>query len=305
MACPTCGEQCTCAPERDASTRTTLLDSEPANAPGEPWRQEVASRVDAFCARRGRKRMPRIPSLSLDFERAARATVAAHYAVPEPQVDPAPHLAPEPETSNVIEFPRLPKALPPHLEPVPYADELAEPIIETPRILDAEEPSGLLFGGEGRPAITLESAPGPEPEDDAGPQGECASLARRIFAATLDGVLVAIAAAVFAIVFLHMAGTLPRSRMAPVLAAGLPALLWAIYQYLFLVHAAATPGMRVAGLCLCTFDNRPARRSLRRWRAIAMMISALALGLGFLWASVDEYGLCWHDRITRTVLRRR
>ena len=316
MACPTCGVRCTCAPEADASTRTTLLDSDAVSETdlaheqpaldglGEEWRQEVASRVDAFCARRGRKRVPRTPSLSLDFERAARATAAAHYAVPEPQAEPTPTPAPQAETSNIIEFPRLPTALPPHLEPVPYADELAEPILVTPRILDAEEPSGLLFGGESRPAITLESAPEPEADDDAGPIGECASLARRIVASTLDAVIIAIAIALFATVFLHMAGTLPRSRMALLMAIGLPALFWGIYQYLFLVHAAATPGMRVTSLRLRTFDGQPARRSLRRWRAIAMMISALALGLGFLWASVDEYGLCWHDRITRTALRR-
>ncbi|MFZ3212488.1 MAG: RDD family protein [Terriglobales bacterium] len=310
MACPICGEQCTCPREREVSTRAALLDPEPrgddpplSDGQDDVWRQEVASRVDAFCARRGRKRMPRIPSLSLDFERAARATAAAHYAVPEPQVEPAPEPAPEPEASNLIEFPR-PAEPPSYLEPIPTIEELAEPILEKPRILDAEEPSGLLFGGEGRPAITLESPPEPQPDDDAGPVGEHASLSRRIFAATLDGLLVAIAAAVFATIFLHIAGTLPRSRTAFLLALAVPVFLWAMYQYLFLVHAAATPGMRVAGLCVRTFDNLPARRSLRRWRAITMMVSGMALGLGFLWASIDEYGLCWHDRITRTVLRR-
>ena len=314
MACPICGEQCTCPREREVSARAALLDPElrgddPPLFDGQDhvWRQEVASRVDAFCARRGRKRMPRTPSLSLDFERAARATAAAHYAVPEPQVEPmlepAPEPAPEPEASNLIEFPR-PAEPPAYLEPMPTLEELAEPILDKPRILDAEVPSGLLFGGQGRPAITLESAPEPQSDDDAGPAGEHASLGRRICAATLDGLLVAIAAAVFATIFLHIAGTLPRSRTAFLLALALPVLLWAMYQYLFLVHAAATPGMRVAGLRVRTFDNLPARRSLRRWRAIAMMVSGMALGLGFLWASIDEYGLCWHDRITRTVLRR-
>ena len=310
MACPICGEQCTCPREREVSARAALLDPEPRgddppsfDGQDHVWRQEVASRVDAFCARRGRKRMPRIPSLSLDFERAARATAAAHYAVPEPQVESAPEPAPEPEASNLIEFPR-PAEPPSYLEPIPTLEELAEPILDKPRILDAEEPSGLLFGGEGRPAITLESVPEPQSEDDAGPVGEHASLLRRIFAAMLDGLLVAIAAALFAAIFLHLAGTLPRSRTAFLLALVLPVLLWAMYQYLFLVHAAATPGMRVAELRVRTFDNLPARRSLRRWRAIAMMVSGMALGLGFLWASIDEYGLCWHDRITRTVLRR-
>jgi uncharacterized RDD family membrane protein YckC len=224
--------------------------------------------------------------------------VAAHYAVPEPQVDPAPELPCEP--SNLIEFPRPPET-PAAQEPVPHFEELAEPILDKPRILDAEEPSGLSFGGEGRPAIRLESPAEPEVEDSAGPRGQSASLSSRIFAATLDALLVIIATALFAAVFLRMAGTLPRTRMAFLLVA---ALLWAIYHYLFLVHAAATPGMRLAGLRIRTFENLPARRGLRRWRAIAMVVSGMAMGLGFLWASIDEDGLCWHDRVTRTVLSR-
>jgi uncharacterized RDD family membrane protein YckC len=186
---------------------------------------------------------------------------------------------------------------------VPYVDQLAEPIIEKPRILEAEDPSGLLFGGQARPAITLEAAPEPEPQEDAGPVAETASLSRRIFAAGLDVLVIAVAAAIFVIVFLHMGGGIPRVRMALLSAAVIPVLLWAIYQYLFLVHAAATPGMRMAGLHVRTFDNLPVRRALRRWRAIAMVISGMALGLGFLWGFIDDHGLCWHDRITRTVLR--
>lgn len=302
MSCPICGEQCACSRERNATSSAALLDAEPSLYPTDGvWRQEVASRVDAFCARRGRKRIPRTPSLSLDFERAARATVAAHYAVPEPEVDPAPE--PPSEPSNLIEFPRPPEP-PAALEPVPHVEELAEPILDKPRILDAEEPSGLSFGGEGRPAITLESPAEPEAEDDAGPTAESASLARRLFVVTFDALLVAVAMALFATIFLRVAGRLPHSRIAFMLAAAVPTLLWGMYQYLFLVHAAATPGMRLAGLHIRTFENLPARRRLRRWRAIAMMVSGLALGLGFLWAMIDEHGLCWHDRVTRTLLSR-
>jgi uncharacterized RDD family membrane protein YckC len=310
MACPTCGEQCTCVKDSGASARSALLDRQPADDvdisgqssfyPGDGvWRQEVVSRVDAFCARRGRKRVPRTPSLSLDFERAARATAAAHFAVPEPQIDPAPE--PPAEPSNLIEFPRPqePEVTP---EPVSYVEELAEPILDKPRILDAEEPSGLLFGGRSRPAITLDSPPEPEAEDDTVPFARSATLLRRMFAAILDTLLVISATALFATIFLRMAGTLPRSRTAFILAAAMPVFLWAMYHYLFLVHAAATPGMRLAGLRVRTFDNLPARRSLRRWRAIAMVVSGLALGLGFMWASIDDSSLCWHDRITRTLL---
>jgi len=302
MSCPTCGKQCACTCDRSGASGAALLDAEPPLYPQDGvWRQEVASRVDAFCARRGRKRVPRATSLSLDFERAVRSTVAAHYAVPEPQVDPAPE--PPTESSNLIEFPRPPEP-PLALEPKPYVEELAEPILEKPRILDAEEPSGLLFGGTSRPAITLESPPVPEAEDDADPAAQGATLARRLFVAALDATLVIIAMAVFTTIFLRVAGTLPHSRIAFMLGPALPALLWGMYQYLFLVHAAATPGMRLAGLRVCTFDNLPARRNLRRWRAIAMMVSGMALGLGFLWATIDEHRLCWHDRVTHTLLTR-
>ncbi len=327
MGCPICGEHCTCP--REGTARTLVLESDPPlqdsspdgvdqgalYAAGDLWRDEVAARVDAFCARRGRKRVPRTPSLSLDFERAARAAAAAHYSVPEPEVEPAvePPQAPapelEPEPNNIIEFPRsTPAPVPPPplplLQPLPYVDELAEPIVEKPRILDAEEPSGLLFGGESRPTITLESnLAEPEPEE-AGPIEGGASLARRIFAAACDSVLIATASALFGAIFLYIVGTIPRTRVTVATAAALPVFMWAIYQYLFLVHAAGTPGMRLARVRVRTFDGLPARRSIRRWRAIAMVVSGLALGMGFFWAAIDEYGLCWHDRITHTFLRR-
>ena len=49
-------------------------------------------------------------------------------------------------------------------------------------------------------------------------------------------------------------------------------------------------------------DGEIPGRSTRRWRALAMALSAVSLGLGFLWCLLDEDTLCWHDRITRTYL---
>jgi hypothetical protein len=42
---------------------------------------------------------------------------------------------------------------------------------------------------------------------------------------------------------------------------------------------------------------------MRRWRAVASMLSGCSIGLGFAWALVDEDTLGWHDRITQTHLR--
>ncbi len=86
------------------------------------------------------------------------------------------------------------------------------------------------------------------------------------------------------------------------LAAGIPCLFWAAYQYLLIVYAASTPGLRVAGLELTRFDGTSTTRSLRRWRALAGCLSGLSLGMGYAWVFLDEDALCWHDRITHTYL---
>jgi hypothetical protein len=41
----------------------------------------------------------------------------------------------------------------------------------------------------------------------------------------------------------------------------------------------------------------------RRFRALAAVLSAGSLGLGYFWAYVDEDTLCWHDRITATCVK--
>jgi uncharacterized RDD family membrane protein YckC len=80
----------------------------------------------------------------------------------------------------------------------------------------------------------------------------------------------------------------------------MPCLLWAAYQYLLIVYASSTPGLRIAGLQLTRFDGSPTSRSLRRWRVLASFLSAASLGMGYAWVLLDEDMLCWHDRATRT-----
>jgi uncharacterized RDD family membrane protein YckC len=86
------------------------------------------------------------------------------------------------------------------------------------------------------------------------------------------------------------------------LAAGIPSLFWATYQYLLIVYSGTTPGLRLAGLELARFDGTPTHCSLRRWRVLASYLSAASLGMGYAWVFLDEDLLCWHDRITHTYL---
>ncbi len=257
------------------------------------WRQEVTSRVDNFRTRR-RGRYDPNSSLSLDFDPALEVEERPQMSPPQIQVN---------ETPKVIEFPR--PAAPPVVE------ELAEPVVEKPRILEAEEPPEEVVPPCGMAAppiasITLESAAAEGVQARRQEQEVLLWLAppsQRIFAGLVDALVVATATGLFGLIFLHMTGAAPTWRMAAGFALALPGFFWALYQYVFLVYGGTTPGLQMTGLRLTTFDGNPVPRRQRLWRALAMIVSCASLGLGFLWALVDEDGLGWHDRITRTCVR--
>ena len=92
-------------------------------------------------------------------------------------------------------------------------------------------------------------------------------------------------------------------QLAVLATAGVFFILALLYQFLFFTFSESTPGMRYARIGLCTFsDDNPTRSDMRR-RILALLLSACPLGLGFLWAWLDEDGLGWHDRISRMYQR--
>src|SRR5256885_3470766 len=125
----------------------------------------------------------------------------------------------------------------------------------------------------------------------------------RLGAATAtDAVLVLIAFAVFATVFFKTTAIVPQTQLTMTTSALLLGLFWSAYQFLMLIYTGSTPGMKLAKLQLSRFDGTAVPRSLRRWRAVASVLSGVSLGLGYAWCFLDEDALCWHDRITRTYL---
>jgi len=89
----------------------------------------------------------------------------------------------------------------------------------------------------------------------------------------------------------------------PAACAAAIAFLYLLYQALFFSFSAATPGMRCARIALCTFDDEnPTRAAIRR-RVLAVLLSTCPLGIGLLWAALDEDRLSWHDRICRIYQR--
>jgi uncharacterized RDD family membrane protein YckC len=130
-----------------------------------------------------------------------------------------------------------------------------------------------------------------------------ASFEDRMMAALVDCGLVAAAFLLFVVVFAFSTTHFPAGRTAVGGAAAILLVMALLYQYLFFTLTDATPGMRYARIALCTFEDENPTRPVMRARIAALLLSALPLGLGFLWAIFDEDSLGWHDRITRTYQR--
>lgn len=130
-----------------------------------------------------------------------------------------------------------------------------------------------------------------------------ASLEDRAMAAMADCAWTLCAFLLFSAVFALSSTVLPHGRSALIGAVAALLVMALLYQLLFFSLTDATPGMRYAKIALCTFDDENPSRSVLRGRIAALLLSALPLGLGFLWAVFDEDSLGWHDRITRTYQR--
>jgi len=292
------------------------------------WRREVAARLNQYRSRRKVKE-PRYPSLRLNFDPPAQTWNAASLLDPpaassrssgsstyggrqsaaleriEPELeyeaDPvlrieevAPLEEPEP-TAKIIEFPRS------YTAPV-RRDELADPVIDRPRIVEAPDivPPPPAMGGILITSPTEKNEPERRPGFDLPLQS--APLGRRILAAIVDLLIVSTGLAAFGFVAFQLVGTLQPTLKIIESAIGITALFWFVYQYAFLVHNGSSPGLRAARLQLRRFDGRPVSRNVRRWRVITSALSGLSLGMGYGWCFLDEDGLCWHDRITHTYL---
>jgi uncharacterized RDD family membrane protein YckC len=145
---------------------------------------------------------------------------------------------------------------------------------------------------------------------------QTASLSLRLMAALVDGCILLAAFLTFAAAFALTLNKLPGAQFtstpvvgtltlqtAAIGTAGVLAILALLYQAIFFTFSESTPGMRYARIAFCTFsDENPSRAAMRR-RILAALLSACPLGLGFLWAWLDDDSLSWHDRISRIYQR--
>jgi uncharacterized RDD family membrane protein YckC len=296
------------------------------------WRDEVASRVESYRSRRSRKRLAGEFSMRLDFEAPQAAShsapqaqtvsgsggteptasptnlipanmmaVAETWPLPElePELPPPAKRAPPPREVKIIEFPRS-LVFPEFVEPDP--NELAEPMLDKPRILDVPE----AVGSTPPPLSDIALQSGEDDEEALPPAFELplqvAPLPQRFTAGLIDTVIVAVATAVFAMIVGQCITDLVWTKPLMGLAALVPVLFWTVFNYLFLVHGGATPGMVFTKIRLSAFTGDHPSPASRRGRAFLMVLSCASMGFGFFWALFDPDTLCWHDRMTRTYL---
>src|SRR4029077_19387515 len=131
-----------------------------------------------------------------------------------------------------------------------------EPVMDIPRILEVPDvaPPAPALGG-----ITIEPARVEEPEKRPGIDIplQSAPLGRRLLASGIDGVIIGAASALFGYVFWKVALVRTLQMQLLRLAAEVPCLSSGAYQYLLIVYAGTTPGLRLARLQFSHFDGTP------------------------------------------------
>lgn len=330
MACPRCGSNCTCAcagdpfPTSDwrhevamqvrahkarkrrrdepdspqlefADQESSLPENSTIALRTSRWRSEatIADESTSFSpvmAGASVDVLPAIEETNVASAAPKRRESADTPPVERPPLPPFPRITmPMPK---VIEFPR----------PQARSYELAEPVGDQLRIFEAEEelpppPVTHLSGIEIAPEEPIHAT-----ASDLEVPIQTAPLGQRTYAAAVDVVIVIAASGLFALCASLFSSSLPMNK--PLIGGAVASifLLVTIYYFLSLCFGHGTPGMEASGLCVLTFSGISPSRTRMGWRALATVLSAAALGMGFVWSLVDEDQLCWHDRITHTYL---
>jgi uncharacterized RDD family membrane protein YckC len=254
-----------------------------------------------------------------EARRSARPPQATPLPPPPRITDPLEEETVAPATplaANLIEFPRelvAPRRARPRLAEGPLRD--AETQTGQLRIFEVEQETIDHRPGMAAPAAGLDwssirlDTPTPEraPRTSRAAVREApirpAALEDRIMASLVDGALSFAGFLIFVFVFSSCTAHPPVGRTAMAAAFLAFVVTFVAYQWLFFRFGESTPGMMYAGIALCTLDDdNPTRPAMQR-RVGALLLSALPLGMGLLWAVFDEDHLGWHDRISGTYQR--
>ncbi len=181
-----------------------------------------------------------------------------------------------------------------------------DPVVpEQPRILEVREElanlpttpllDGLQFASHQQPSAAASA-------DHVELPLQAVQLSQRLYASMIDCAVVMTAAVIFVAASYKLLPHPALTRPLLLASAAIPVLIWAVYQYLFIVYSGRTLGMKIAEIRLSSFNGGLPGWRQRRSRVISLYFSTASLMMGLLWVFVDVDRLCWHDRISKTYL---
>jgi len=236
-------------------------------------------------------------------------------------------VAPVEIPANLIEFPRqlvAPRRARPRLAEGPLREEAAaageDPAqlrifeveaeqISTEPAMEAAAPewSSIVLSPQPEP-MRVEETPEAQFMPEMVPQ--TAPMSLRLMAGVVDLCLVSAGLMLFVAAFAATAEHFGRQavfHVTPQLGAGvllaLLVMFGVVYQMLFFTFGNTTPGMLYAQIGLCTLDDDNPTREAMRKRVWLHLLSLCPLGMGYLWAMLDEDKLGWHDRVSKMYQR--
>jgi uncharacterized RDD family membrane protein YckC len=199
------------------------------------------------------------------------------------------------------------------VEPGTISTEPAAAVVDVPAAPDwmRRELTRPELMRPGLPDIELKVQPWEEILEEPASQAaaaaavELAPLSRRLLAIVVDCSLIAAVSLAAAMLAAANSKVLPGTRTVELGAALALLAIGAAYQTFFFTLTSATPGMRYAGIGLSTLDGFNPSCAERCRRLMALLLSVLPLGLGLAWAIFDDNHFTWHDRLSKTYLRKR
>jgi uncharacterized RDD family membrane protein YckC len=276
-----------------------------------PYAQHATEPVDAMLYFDGEMGKQTVDD---NFEEAPRRRGGFLFAEGEAVSQPAPvSTTPAPQIAPAVpSAPSKPKPTP--MERASSSEDVA-PLWKSKAARIAQEESGwssIRLGEHprtetaipepSRTAASTDTAAATEPSATA--FAFLAPLTDRCMGALVDTSIVFGSFLLGVLVFTSCTVHPPAGKAALAVAALVLGAMGTFYGWLFMSYGGgSTPGMRYARIALCTFeDANPTRKELQN-RIPATALALLPLGLGIIWALLDEDRLGWHDRMTRTYQR--
>jgi uncharacterized RDD family membrane protein YckC len=247
------------------------------------------------------------------FDVYAMATSGALAAVPRPDRG-------EPSRPPAISQPAQPAAAP--RQAMLFQDRASGKVIPFDGILDPPAPPKLKTvtrtstrltrrrtgaPNDAQPSLDFLPPAPPEPRKLSTTveavivcDASVAAPMHRACAAAIDGSMILIACGLFLTVFYLLGGSFPSSKPVILIMGAAAVLIAMFYGFVWVCAGGQTPGMRTLRLTLINFDGYPPDRTSRWLRYLGACLGYCALGLGLLWALLDEESLAWHDHISKT-----